>query len=151
MANVKRIIIFVVIGIILIVCAVGAIYLTFFNIQQCSNYECWQKYMKICSKISFINEETEASWGYVIKEIKNKQCVIEVTMLQAKKGELGIEKLMGEKMTCYYPEGIVAYAQRDLSKCHGLLKEELQVIIINKLHAYILENLGKFEESINSI
>jgi hypothetical protein len=51
-------------------------------------------------------------------------------------------------MTCYYPLGTAAYAEKDLSKCHGLLKEELQTIIINKLHAYILENLGKVEEGL---
>jgi hypothetical protein len=104
--------------------------------------------MARCSKGTFVNDEPQASWGYRILGTESKQCEIEVTLLQAKQGELGIDKFVGDEMTCYYPVGISAYAEKDLTKCHGLLKEELQQIIINKLHAYVIENLGKLDESL---
>jgi len=124
------------------------LYLNLFYMPQCQNYECWQKYMSRCSKASFVNEEAEASWGYTVSEKSGNQCVIKVNLLLAKQGELGISELVGQEMECSYPLGSAAYAEKDLSKCHGILKEELQTLIINKLHAYLLENLGQVEEGL---
>ena len=50
-----------------------------------------------------------------------------------------------------YPKGIPIYPEKDLSKCHGRLKEELQAIIINKLHTYIIENIGEFRGNLTSV
>ena len=124
------------------------VYLNFVYTQSCQNYECWQKYMTKCGRASFVSEQTEAAWGYEITGKTDSQCVIEVTLLLAKKGELGIEKLVGSKMTCSYKIGTATYAEKDLSACHGLLKEELQTLIINKLHSYLLENLGQVAEGL---
>jgi len=124
------------------------IYLNFIYLPKCQNYECWQEYMTKCKRASFVSEQTEASWGYVIKGKVDDTCSIEVTLLLAKKGELGITKLVGNKMTCDYPIGRATYPEKDLSMCHGLLKEELQTLIINKLHAYVLENLGQVAEGL---
>jgi hypothetical protein len=132
-------------------CVAGGVYLMFFYSPECMNYECWQKYMTACSKATFINEEPEASWEYNIKGVQNGQCVITVKLLQAKKGELGIDKIVGEEMTCYYKVGTSAYVEKDISKCHGILKEDLQQIIVNKLHAYLLENLDKLNASMSQI
>lgn len=130
----------------------GGVYLTFFYHPECNSYACWQKYMTSCTKkASFINEEPEASWGYTISGLADDRCAITVKLLQVKQGELGMDKIVGEEMSCSYLKGTSAYAEKDLSKCHGLLKEGLQQIIINKLHSYILENLGKFGESLKSI
>jgi hypothetical protein len=147
----NRRIAYIAIVVIVILAVLGAGYLTFFYNPECKNFECWQKYMSRCSRATFINEEPEASWGYTIKGMSNKQCHITVKLLQAKQGELGISKIIGEEMDCYYPKGTATYVEKDLSKCHGLLKEELQQIIINKLHAYILENLGEFDKALGRV
>jgi hypothetical protein len=104
--------------------------------------------MTKCKRASFVNEQTEASWGYEIKGKADNQCTIEVTLLLAKKGELRISEIVGDSMICSYKIGTATYAEKDLSVCHGLLKEELQTLIINKLHAYILENLGQVAEGL---
>lgn len=124
------------------------IYLSFFYTPQCQNYDCWKEYMTKCRRASFVSEQTEASWGYKIKGIMDGQCNVDVTLLLAKKGELGITDLVGSKMTCSFPIGQATYAEKDLSVCQGILKENLQTIIINKLHAYILENLGQVAEGL---
>jgi hypothetical protein len=134
--------------IVFVISALLFVYLNFVYAPNCQNYECWQKYMTTCQKASFINEQTEASWGYEIKGKTDNQCNIEVTLLLAKKGELGISEIVGDKMICSYDIGTATYAEKDLSACHGLLKEELQTLIINKLHAYILEHLGQVAEGI---
>lgn len=133
---------------VFVIFALAIIYLNFIYTPRCQNYECWQKYMTKCKKVSFVNEQTEASWGYIIKGKKDNKCSIEVTLLLAKQGELRITNLVGKKMMCAYPLGITTYPEKDLSACTGLLKEELQTRSINKLHAYILENLGKVAEGL---
>jgi len=123
-------------------------YLNFIYSPTCQNYECWQKRMVKCERTSFVNEQKEASWGYEIKGKSEKECFVEVTLLLAKKGELGINEIIGDTMTCEYPLGSVTYAEKDLSACHGPLKEDLQELIISKLHSYILENLGQVSEGL---
>jgi len=134
--------------ILLVIVAAAFFYLSFVYMPKCQNYECWQEHMIKCSKTSFVNEQIEASWGYKIKGKTGDLCDVEVTLLLAKEGELGIDKLVGDKMICSFPIGTAAYAENDLSACSGLLKEKLQTLIINKLHAYILENLAKVAEGI---
>ncbi len=135
----------------IIVVLIIAVYLTFFYNPSCKNYECFQKAMTSCTQRNYINEEPEASWSYSIKGKEASECVIEVKLLQAKQGELNIGPIQGYSMDCTYPVGASAYPEKDLSRCHGRLKEELQTIIINKLHSYIIENLGKFDEKLNSV
>lgn len=146
----KRLIILSILIVALIIMIISSLYFTFFYSPVCNNYECFKSAMEECRKTSYINEEPEASWGYRIKGAKNNECVVEVKLLQAKKGQLNIQKLQGFAMDCSYPLGISAYPEKDLNKCHGRLKEELQAIIISKLHSYILENLGQLAEGLKS-
>ena len=60
-----------------------------------------------------------------------------------------MEKLSGFNMVCTFPEGISTYPERDIERCHGRLKEELQKIVINRLHKYLIENLGEIEENLD--
>lgn len=137
--------------IVFVVVILGALYFSLIYMPHCQNYDCWQKHMSRCSKAVFINEEPEATWKYQIKGKDDGMCEIEVTMLMAKKGDLAIEEFIGHKMTCHYPLNVVAYAEKDLGRCSGQLKEDLQTVIINKLHAYILENLEDIEVGLKSI
>lgn len=145
----NRKIVYLVLIVLMALALIGVIYLTFFYFPECQNYDCWQKYMSRCSKASFVNDEAGASWGYEVMGDEGGQCVIEVNLLLAKTGELGIADLVGESMTCSYPLGSAAYAEKNLEKCHGQLKEDLQTIMITKLHTYIIENLEKVGEGLN--
>ena len=128
-----------------------AVYFTFFYTTLCTDFECYKKSMIECGRATYVNEEPEASWGYHILEREGTDCVVEVELLNAKKGELGIEDLVGQKMECFYPATEWAYPEKNLERCHGRLKEELQTIIINKLHKYLLENIEKFQEGLLEI
>ena len=59
-----------------------------------------------------------------------------------------MEILEGREMECYLPFGSVIEPEENLDRCHGLLKEEMQKIIINKLHNYITDNIGKLEDKL---
>lgn len=128
---------------------IGIVYFAFFYFPECQNYDCWQKHMSRCSKASFVNDDIGASWRYEITGSEGRQCVIEVELMAAKTGELGVADLVGESMTCSYPLGSTAYAEKDLDRCHGQLKEDLQTIMITKLHTYIIENLEKVGEGLS--
>lgn len=140
----------VLLGVLAIVGIAIALYFTFYKPVSCDTYECFQEKMSLCEKAAYINEEPEASWKYEIIETDGDTCVIDVTMLQAKKGDLELDRLNGYKMTCRYPEGIATYPNQDLGVCTGQLKEELQGIVIKKLYSYILDNLGELNQSLRT-
>jgi len=125
-----------------------AFYSTFFSSKECNSFECFEREMRECKKASYINEEPEASWKYQIEKSDNGKCLVRVTLLQAKQGELGIDRLEGMSMVCSHALGFSSYPHKDLAKCSGQLREELQGIIINKLHSYLIGNLWQINESI---
>jgi len=105
--------------------------------------------MEKCSKARYVNDAPEASWRYTILGEKDGACNIEVKLIQAKQGELGLEALMGYSMGCESRIGAAGYPEKNLENCHGRLKEELQGVMINKLYGYILQNVGKINESLS--
>lgn len=126
-------------------------YIMLLHVSKCRSFECFKSAMEKCKRVKYINEQTEASWGYEIKGKEDDLCKIEVTLLLAKKGELEVDKLVGYSMDCFYPEGEGTYPEKDLEVCHGSLKEGLQEIIIKKLHTYLIENLGEVDEALKNV
>ena len=148
MVSKKKLATFAVITIILFILAIQ---ITFFKVDECSDFECFKEAMQKCKRVSYINEESEATWKYEVIGSEGIECVTKVTLLQPKAGELGIEQLSGYDMICEFTEGIATYPERDLERCHGRLKEELQTIVIKKLHTYIIENIGEIEQGLELI
>ncbi len=126
-----------------------ALYYTF-KPRECMTPQCFQEHMASCARASYINEEPEASWKYVIKRQIREECEIEVTLLQAKVGDLNLRDFEGHTMLCTYPLGRVGYPDKDMSLCHGLLKEDLQGLIIQKLHKYLINNLDDIRAALGN-
>ena len=143
----KKIIILI---ILLVISLILAVDFTFFNKKRCENYSCFEEAMKKCNKVVFYNDAEEATWRYEIKEIKDNECVVNVKLLQVKKGDIGLEKLNGLSMDCSYLKGISNYPEKNLEKCHGRLKEELQIAIIKKLYNYIIDNVEKIGDNLET-
>lgn len=119
--------------------------------ETCESYSCFQDHMVECSRATYVNEEPEASWRYTVLRRTRESCVIDVILLQAKEGDLKLRESEGAHMECAYPSGVVAYPDKDLSVCHGILKENLQNIIIERLHSYLLENLGEIKDEFRNV
>jgi hypothetical protein len=119
--------------------------------EECLALECFQTSMSQCVSATYVNEESEASWGYEIKGKLRNECEIEVTLLNAKEGQLGIDEYEGHSMSCFYALGIVNSPEKNLGSCHGRLKEDLQKEIIEKLHGYVLENLDEIQEELRRV
>lgn len=135
-----------------IVILVVALYFTFVFHYNCNDLQCFKSKQARCVKTQFLYDTPETAWFYSI-EGKTKYrgtsaCEIEVKAVQIKGGDLDRQSLEGETMTCYLPVGLTALPESDLSRCHGLLKEESQDLIIRRLHSYIIENIGEVSEEL---
>lgn len=117
-----------------------ALYYTF-GPHPCETYACFEDRMASCSRAIYVNEEPEASWEYTILRRIQGTCEIQITLLQAKEGDLQLRAFEGHTMICSYPLGVVAYPEKDMSVCHGRLKEDLQGVILDKLHRYVVNQL----------
>jgi len=134
--------------ILIILVAVIAVYFTFFYPRKCGDATCFNSALLKCKRAKYIDDLTDAVWSYRIKGKSGDKCQVDVKLLQLKRGASEMVILEGKEMTCYLPLGVITSPQEDLKKCHGLLKEEMQSLIINRLHNYIVENLGEISEEL---
>lgn len=125
-----------------------AVYFTFFFSYECEDKACFQAHQLKCSKTQFVNNAEDITWFYYIKGKEDSRCEIEVSILQVKKGSLEKQVLEGKSMNCYLPLEDLSSPETDISICHGILKEELQSLIIRELHSYILESVGEIGEEL---
>jgi len=123
--------------------AIVGIYFTWFFQYSCSDLNCFQAYQEKCAKAIVIREADTTTWQYEIKGEKNELCVIQTTILKVKEGQIDRKILEGTSMDCSLPLGSKTLPENDLNKCHGILKEGIQQIIIKNAHAQILANIGK--------
>ena len=104
--------------------------------------------MRKCSPVKYVNEGEDASWLYQIQGIDGDNCAIKVTLLNAKEGDLGLRNFEGNSMTCFYEKGVLAYPERNIGSCHGVLKEDLQNLVIERLYDYVVVNLKDIREEL---
>ena len=132
-----------IIFVLVLIVVVAAIYFTFFFAYKCNDLACFQAHQAECSRAKFIRDGEETTWKYHIKGKEDGGCEIEVEILGIKKGAVSNQKLVGKSMSCIVPFGSLNSPEADITQCTGQLREELQDLIIQKLHAYVVENLGE--------
>lgn len=117
------------------------IYFNFFYARKCSSIECFNSALAKCKKASFVNSKDDSTWLYSIKGTSKGKCVVNVKNIWIKLDEA--KAVQDKSMLCSLPKGVVMQPESDLTECHGLLKEALQDIIIERLHTYIVQNIGQ--------
>ena len=122
-----------------------AVYFTFFFNYTCKDLSCYYSHQIKCVETKFTKSELTADWNYQILGKKEANCEIKITLTKVKLGDVENLKLEKKSMICSIPKGSQNQPDSDLSKCTGPLKEELQSLIIEKLHSYILSNLGEIK------
>ncbi len=142
----KRGLIIVLVVIILIL--IGYFLFSKFYIKNCDDVSCFNNALIKCKRASYINDAEDAAWKYIIKGKVEDRCKVNVKLLQLKTGTSEMSVLEGKDMDCYVPVGKIIQPQSNLGNCHGILKEEMQSLIINKLHNYIVGNIGKISEGL---
>jgi len=144
------------VGIALVILIIALIifsgYFLFFYARPCADSTCFVNAMTTCKSVSWIREDVQASWLYTIKgTAKTNACKVEVQLLKIKQGTIDTEQLQGKKMTCTLNKGETKFPEKDISKCSGVLKEELQNIIIQRMHSYLLENIGEIKQEFKEV
>ncbi len=139
----------IIIAIIILIIGITAYFLYFkvFTAEECSELDCYENSLLNCKKIWFIREEDNYVWRYeILGSAGNDACNVEVRLLKVNLGKLNVEDLQGKTMVCMVQRVDDIFPEKDMLRCNGILKEELQEIIIDKMHNYLLENLGEIKE-----
>ena len=144
----KKGIVLIILLVAVIIIAIAAVYFTFFFTRECKDKGCFDSALGKCKRVWFLDDVQDATWVYTINGKSGNQCEVYVELKKLKQGKVELLSLEGEGMTCSLPLGSVSSPQGNLIRCHGLLKEEMQNVIITRLHNYILSNLGKLSEEL---
>jgi hypothetical protein len=72
-------------------------------------------------------------------------------MLQIKKGKQELASLEGEEMVCALPSGVLISPESNLKDCSGKLKENIQDIVISRMHTQIVENLDQINQTLTKV
>ena len=144
----KRVAIF---GAIVVVLFVLGLYFSLANPRDCLDFQCFKKSVVACDKAIYLNDDVDFTWKYEILGEINGKCDVETTLLQTKTVGNDLSKLSGQKMICSLPISVFDYPEKQLSECHGRLKESFQEIIIERLHSQILNNIGEIDDSLGLI
>ena len=139
--------------IVLIIALIGfSSYFLFFYAKPVINSEEFLSAMTNCKKVSWVREDSQASWLYTITgNTKGDACDVEVQLLKMKQGTIDSEKLQGKKMTCVLLKSDTRFPEKDISKCEGELKGDLQDIIIQRMHNYLLKNVGEIRDEFETL
>lgn len=136
------------IGIIIALIVIFAVWFLFFSVTKCQDIQCYLEKQRDCSSAEFIRETEKTIWGYRILEEQEGKCFIEVKVLEIRDSPINKQALEGNSMICELPSGSVAEPEADLSQCHGILREQIQEMIIQNLHKYVLENIDDIKNSL---
>ncbi len=140
----------IIISIIILFIALLIFFLFIFLVKprECPDLACFQKSLSTCSRVSFIKEDSKARWNYVIYGSNDaSSCKVKVSLLKMNQGTIDNEILEGTEMICLVVKTDTRSPEENIQHCSGLLKERLQEIIIEKMHSYLLKNLGEIKES----
>jgi len=141
----KRVGIALIILIIALVVFTG--YFLIFYAKPCSDSTCFSYAMRSCKHVSWVKQDAQAEWIYTIKgNAKGDACKVEVILKKMKEGTVDSEGLQGKEMLCTALKSETQFPEKDISHCSGELKEELQDLIIQRMHNYLLENVGEIQE-----
>ena len=135
----------------LIIVLAAAVYLTFIYTPTCKDIACWEAKLVKCSKAKYLNDAKDISWTYTIKGKANGRCEVNVKALEIKRGLTSTMSLEGKDMNCFLPLGVITEPEQNPNICNGRLKEEMQTLIIEKLHQYILSNIGSIGQELTGI
>lgn len=112
--------------------------------NKCNSLECFKDALFTCKKISFIRIDNSYSWNYNILGYSDfKSCNIKVKLIKIKRGDLELEALQNKEMICKINRIEEIFPEKDLSKCKGALKEELQQILIDRMHEKLFKNISQ--------
>ena len=139
--------IYIILGIVIVLVIAALAYVLLYT-SKCSDMNCFKTNLWECKKASFTNYEENSTWQYIIRGMSGGECQIDVKAISLQM-DVSIGSLQGKTMTCYIPRSLLGsfMPEEKLEYCHGILKEEIQKLIIEKLHLYIAQNIGQINQT----
>ncbi len=134
-----------------VIVAIGiiiSIYFLFIYSSMCGDELCFSKKLVKCDRAHYIESSAETVKQYNILGKKDNKCQVEVEILQIRQGSVELASLEGKSMICSMGLGVSADPESNIKFCHGILKEEIQEAIIQRMHSQIIENIGQIEEEL---
>lgn len=131
------------------------VYYLFFSFKNCSDSNCFYSSLKNCRKASWIKEDNESAWKINIfgnvMDYKKDSCKVKFKLLNLKKGTIDSETLMEKEMICNVMKTETNFPPADMYQCTGILKEEIQDILIKRMHDYLLRNIGELKQEFRAV
>jgi hypothetical protein len=126
-------------------------YYVLFYMRPCNSNDCFINSFDKCKKVSFIKEDSQATWQYKLIGNEGKgKCKVEVYLQRLNQGTVENQRLEGKLMVCLVGKESALEVEGDLSKCSGALKEEMQEVVIQRMHNYLLKNCGEIKVNFNA-
>ena len=142
------------IGIFLVIVTLLAVivaYFLFFYTLECTDRDCYQSALARCRKVFYVREDASAVWFYKIKGKSATGCKVEVALLNLKQGDIELETLQGKTMTCDVYRTDQEFPEKNFARCSGPLREEMQEVIIQRMHNYLIQNIGQINEEFEKV
>ncbi len=127
-------------------------YYLFYYYTPCYEKECFEKAILKCKRVSWTKDDAQSSWFYrIYGNAQGESCRIEVTLVKMKHGTTDSERLQGKQMICTHKKGETRFPEENIKDCSGALKEEMQDIIIQRMHNYLLKNVGEIKTEFTKV
>lgn len=125
---------------------------SFFYNPKCGDELCFKNYLGTCAKVSFTDYKANSTWAYSIKGMSSDGCEVYAKLISIRT-DVSKESLNGKDMSCYIPVNILGafMPEEKIEYCHGILKEEIQQMMIEQMHLYIVQNIGEISQANFSI
>lgn len=129
--------------------AVGTIAYTSIYLPACKDMTCFKESLWKCHRASFLSEGENSTWLYNINGLGGGNCNVYVKAVSIKTDVVTGTALQGQSMDCSIPKEISGafMPEEKIEYCHGILKEEIQKQIIEKMHLYIVQNIAKINQT----
>ncbi len=135
-------------SIVIILVGLGFLYyfMIYGSVTECGDFACYQEYLMSCKKSFLVIEDDNYVYRYeILSKNGNSYCNVDVRLMRVKDGGDDAESLEGLNMICKVNKFEDIRPEKDMLACSGRLREELQEIIIDRLHNQILNNLGQIK------
>lgn len=138
--------------ILIIAIAFFLVYFFYLKFETCEDLNCYEIAKQNCKRISYIKDDPSAVYNYkILGKSGDDACKIKVTLLTLKEGDIDTENLQGKSMVCDIFKSDTDFPEDDVSQCTGKLREEIQELMIQRMHNYLIENLIEIQEGFEKL
>lgn len=117
--------------------------------NKCGDVECYYEKLANCERSYLVYNDGNYFYRYDIWGVNGEDsCDVEVKLLRIVNANADGEKLEGLKMVCVVDKNDRVLPDTEMKMCSGPLREELQEIIIDRLHNQILNHIDEIANKV---